>query len=61
MRGLVASIQRMSIHDGPGIRSTIFMKGCNLRCVWCHNPEMFSTQRELEWISDKYIDYGACL
>lgn len=39
MRGLVFNVQRFSIHDGPGIRTTVFMKGCPLRCLWCSNPE----------------------
>ena len=37
--GIVFDIQRMSIHDGPGIRTTVFLKGCPLHCLWCHNPE----------------------
>nr|MCU0510288.1 4Fe-4S cluster-binding domain-containing protein [Anaerolineae bacterium] len=37
--GRIFNIQRFSIHDGPGIRTTIFLKGCNLACEWCHNPE----------------------
>lgn len=45
MKGFITNIQRMSIHDGPGIRSTIFLKGCNLRCKWCHNPETWSMNR----------------
>lgn len=59
--GIITAIQRMSIHDGPGIRSTIFMKGCNLRCRWCHNPETFSRAPEIEWIKDKCISCQACL
>lgn len=39
IRGMVFDVQRMSIHDGPGIRTTVFLKGCPLSCVWCHNPE----------------------
>jgi pyruvate formate lyase activating enzyme len=39
MRGWVFNIQRFSLHDGPGIRTTVFLKGCPLRCAWCHNPE----------------------
>lgn len=61
MRGIITHIQRMSIHDGPGIRSTIFMKGCNLHCQWCHNPETFSSSPEIEWIQDKCISCSACV
>src|ERR1019366_8357150 len=39
VRGRVFDIQRFSVHDGPGIRTTVFLKGCPLRCLWCHNPE----------------------
>jgi pyruvate formate lyase activating enzyme len=46
MQGLIFSIKRYSIHDGPGIRVTIFMKGCPLSCWWCHNPEGISPARE---------------
>jgi pyruvate formate lyase activating enzyme len=42
MKGLIFSVKRYSIHDGPGIRVTFFMKGCPLNCVWCHNPEGIS-------------------
>jgi pyruvate formate lyase activating enzyme len=61
MNGQITHIQRMSTHDGPGIRSTIFLKGCNLQCKWCHNPETFSSQPELEWLSDKCISCQTCL
>jgi len=61
MKGLITTIQRMSLHDGPGIRSTVFMKGCNLRCRWCHNPETFSTKPELEWIREKCIGCNSCV
>ncbi len=46
MKGLIFSVKRYSIHDGPGIRVTIFMKGCPLSCLWCHNPEGISPDSE---------------
>jgi pyruvate formate lyase activating enzyme len=46
MQGLIFSVKRYSIHDGPGIRVTFFMKGCPLSCCWCHNPEGISPDRE---------------
>lgn len=39
MKGLVFAIEEMAVHDGPGLRTTVFLKGCPLRCQWCHNPE----------------------
>jgi pyruvate formate lyase activating enzyme len=47
MQGLIFSIKRYSIHDGPGIRVTFFMKGCPLSCWWCHNPEGISSEQEM--------------
>jgi pyruvate formate lyase activating enzyme len=47
LKGLVFNIQRYSIHDGPGIRTTVFFKGCPLRCKWCSNPESVSAQPEI--------------
>ncbi len=61
LRGMVTHVQRMSLHDGPGMRTTIFFKGCNLRCKWCHNPETFSLNQELGWIRNKCIRCGVCL
>ncbi|MGQ1908302.1 glycyl-radical enzyme activating protein [Marinifilum sp. RC60d5] len=46
MNGIVFDIKRYAVHDGPGIRTTIFLKGCPLRCLWCHNPESFSPKIE---------------
>lgn len=46
MDGIVFDIKRYAVHDGPGIRTTVFLKGCPLRCLWCHNPESFSPKVE---------------
>ncbi len=61
MQGIVTNIQRFSIHDGPGIRTTVFLKGCNLRCFWCHNPETWSPKSEIQEFPSKCIGCGACL
>jgi pyruvate formate lyase activating enzyme len=60
LRGIVTNIQRFSIHDGPGIRTTVFLKGCNLRCFWCHNPETLSGAPELQLFPDRCIGCGEC-
>lgn len=60
MKGLVFNIQRFSVHDGPGIRTTVFLKGCPLRCKWCHNPESLSTDPELMLRNDRCIRCGDC-
>ena len=46
MKGLIFDIKRFTVHDGPGIRTTVFFKGCPMNCVWCHNPESISPQPE---------------
>ena len=58
--GIVFNIQKFSIHDGPGIRTNVFLKGCPLRCLWCHNPEGLESAPELEYDSSKCIGCGAC-
>ncbi len=60
MTGTIFNIQRFSIHDGPGIRTTVFFKGCNLQCVWCHNPESISFRKEVEIYQEKCISCGKC-
>lgn len=59
--GLVFDIQRFCIHDGPGIRTAVFLKGCPLACPWCHNPESQSTARELFYTPTLCIGCGACV
>lgn len=61
IRGIVSDIQRFSIHDGPGIRTTVFFKGCNMRCRWCHNPETYSPRPQLQIHTGKCIGCRVCL
>jgi pyruvate formate lyase activating enzyme len=58
--GLVFNIQKYSLHDGPGIRSTVFFKGCPLQCLWCHNPEGISPQREIVVVDSRCIHCAQC-
>ena len=60
-KGLIFDIQRFSIHDGPGIRTTVFLKGGPLRCAWCHNPESMAREPEFSFILAKCVGCGACL
>jgi pyruvate formate lyase activating enzyme len=59
--GLVLQVQRMSTEDGPGLRSTAFLKGCPLECAWCHNPESIAARPEVQWIRLRCIGCGRCL
>ena len=59
--GHIFDIQHFSIHDGPGIRCTVFLKNCNLRCLWCHNPEScLSRPLELSFVPSRCIGCGYC-
>lgn len=60
MTGMVFNIQRFSIDDGPGIRTTVFLKGCNLHCRWCHNPESISPNEQIQFHPVKCIKCKAC-
>lgn len=60
-KGLVFNIQRFSIEDGPGIRSTVFMKGCPLRCPWCQNPEGLKKKQEVMWFETRCIAALECV
>lgn len=59
-RGLIADIQRASLHDGDGIRTTVFFKGCPLSCEWCHNPECMSFEKQEMCYPEKCIGCGMC-
>jgi len=59
--GVVFNIQRFSLHDGPGIRTTVFLKGCPLRCAWCSNPESLRTHPEIITRDVKCITCGRCV
>ncbi len=59
--GIIFEFQRFSIHDGPGVRTTVFLKGCPLRCLWCCNPESQAKSPQIMIRADKCLDCGKCL
>ena len=61
MTGKIFEIKRFAVHDGDGIRTTVFFKGCPLKCVWCHNPEGLTAKSELGYYAHKCISCGECL
>lgn len=61
MNGLIFDIQRFSVFDGPGIRTNVFFKGCNLRCKWCHNPESQESRPQLMVYQSKCVGCGKCV
>jgi pyruvate formate lyase activating enzyme len=58
---LILHLQRLSTEDGPGIRTTIFFKGCPLHCWWCHNPESISPHPQVQWLETRCIGCETCL
>jgi pyruvate formate lyase activating enzyme len=61
MMGIITEIQRFSLNDGPGIRTTVFLKGCNMQCTWCHNPETLSSNREIHYYENNCIRCYKCV
>ena len=59
--GTILHLQRLSTEDGPGIRTTVFFKGCPLHCAWCHNPESLSLKAEVQWIGSRCIGCESCM
>ncbi len=60
MKGTIFNIQKFCVNDGPGIRTTVFLKGCPLKCIWCHNPESQSEKAEIMFYKDKCVNCGRC-
>lgn len=61
MKGNIFDIKKFAIHDGPGIRTTLFLKGCPLNCLWCHNPEGIQNRINLWYFERKCIQCGSCI
>ncbi|RKY65904.1 MAG: glycyl-radical enzyme activating protein, partial [Candidatus Latescibacterota bacterium] len=60
LKGLIFDIKKFAVHDGPGIRTTVFMKGCPLRCAWCHNPESWKREPEILYYGQRCIGCEKC-
>jgi pyruvate formate lyase activating enzyme len=60
-KGLILHLQRFSTEDGPGIRTTVFFKGCPLSCQWCHNPESISIKPQIQWLENRCISCSTCI
>jgi len=60
LQGNIFNFQKFSIHDGPGIRTTVFFKGCPMHCIWCHNPESIDFQRQVLYSENRCVHCGKC-
>jgi len=61
LTGRILHLQRLSTEDGPGIRTTVFFKGCPLRCAWCHNPESLTREAQIQWFAVRCLGCETCL
>lgn len=61
MKAQIFNIKRFAVHDGDGIRTTVFFMGCPLKCLWCHNPEGISYRPQLSFLQEKCVSCGACV
>lgn len=61
LKGLVFDVQKFAIHDGGGIRTNVFLKGCPLQCLWCSNPESLASKPEITFVTNNCIGCGKCL
>jgi pyruvate formate lyase activating enzyme len=61
IEGTIFEVREFSLHDGPGIRTTVFFKGCPLRCAWCHNPESISGLPQMQWLENRCIACQSCV
>ena len=61
MKAVISDIKRFAVHDGDGIRTTVFFKGCPLKCVWCHNPESIGFKPQIAYYENKCIGCGECV
>lgn len=61
VKGLIFDVMRFSLHDGPGIRTTVFLKGCPLGCWWCHNPEGLASEPEVVYVEERCVRTGECV
>ena len=61
MDAMLMDVKRFAVHDGPGIRTTLFLKGCSLKCIWCHNPEGIGAKPQMAYYEHKCIGCGECV